>query len=97
MYLYDREKIIDTLKNWGYNRGHFEEIIHILANNDEEYIHTAEARIFDDFARFTLEITKKGREVYAKWCNKYGYTPYLINERYLEFTEDLIGHAREGK
>lgn len=97
MYFYDYDKIISTLQNWGYNKGHFEEIVRILANNDDEYIYSAEARILDDFISYTLELTKKGIEVHAKWCAKYDYTPHLTNGRYLDFTDENKDSIRNTK
>ena len=72
------DKIVRTIKNWGYNEGELEEIIVQLAEHAEDSILSANARVCEDEQiSYELTLTKKGVQLYENWCSKNDLTPML--------------------
>lgn len=66
-------QIIGVLKNWVWDSGEIEEIVQKLAEDDERYLVSAEAEVYDNHIAYDLELTREGRELYRDWCAKHGY------------------------
>lgn len=73
-------EIINTLKNWGFNTGEFDEIVVYLAQNQmicgaHAVIHVG--NVYDPMITYYLLLTEDGINEYEKWCQENGYKPNL--------------------
>lgn len=70
----DMEKVVKTLKNWGYNHGDFEELIVRLAEQDgfESIFATVPQ---PNLISFEYRLNEKGKEIAEEFAEEYGYTP----------------------
>lgn len=68
------DKVVETLKYWGYINGGFEELVVKLAEEGGfEYIYATVSQ--PDQITFEYKLNEKGK-LFAKWfANYYGYTP----------------------
>ena len=67
-------KVLETLKEWGYNHGDFEELVVRLAEEDGfEYIFATAPQT--GLISYEYRLNEKGKKIAEEFAKEYGYTP----------------------
>lgn len=88
------DKVLKTLKNWGYNHGEFEELAVRLAEEDGFYSIFATVPQ-PDLISFEYRLNEKGKEIAAEFAAEYGYTPIPAAGYFHDEGEESVARTLE--